>query len=345
MSRKPSTQQRLNRLSINLGLLRASLMVFLGLLLSAQTNAEPELRKKANILFGQMPTAMPDSQNDTDEQIKLGERLYFETALSINKTQSCNTCHNILDGNAGVDNLKTSAGALGTLGERNTPSTWNAGFQFAQNWDASAKDLASQARDPILSSNEMGLETEKLAIKRLTKAKYKKAFKKAFPNSKKPLSFDNITHALAAFQRTLITKDRFDDFLNGDDSALNQQEQEGLSLVLNKGCITCHSGRLMGGQMVMKMGLVKPYPNTKDKGKGAITGNPRDDYLFKVPPLRNVAQTAPFFHDGEGENLETAVLDTGWHQLGIRLNETEVNNISAFLRALNNTQPYTKRTE
>lgn len=342
MNRKPNTPQLVLTLPVSI-ILRSSCIsavVFMGLFFSPLINANDELRKKANLLFGQMPMSMPGSQDDTAEQIKLGERLYFETTLSINKTQSCNTCHNLLDGSAGVDNLKTSAGALGTLGERNTPSTWNAGFQFAQNWDASAEGLAAQARDPILSTIEMGLGSEKLAIKRLRKAKYKKSFQKAFPLSKKPLSFDNITQALAAFQRTLITKDRFDDYLSGDDNALNQQEKQGLSLILTKGCITCHSGRLMGGQFMIKMGLVNPYPNTEDKGRGALTGNPKDDYLFKVPPLRNVAKTAPFFHDGKGKSLEKAVLDTGWHQLGIKLDKTEVANISSFLRALNNTQPY-----
>ena len=317
----------------------------LALLLSTQTHAEDKLRKKANTFFGQIPASMPGSENDTAEQIKLGERLYFETTLSVNRTQSCNTCHNILEGGAGVDGLKVAKGALGTSGIRNTPSTWNAGFQFAQNWDGSAKTLEAQARDPILSSIEMGLDSEKTAIKRLSKAKYKKAFKKAFPESSPALSFENITRALAAFQRTLITHDRFDQYLAGDDNALNKQEQQGLSLIFTKGCIACHSGHMMGGQFFMKMGLVKPYPNTQDKGKGDITGKTHDEFMFKVPPLRNVAQTAPFFHDGAGKDLEQAVLDTGWHQLGVRLNEREVADLSAFLRTLNNTRPYIKQEQ
>ena len=250
-----------------------------------------------------------------------------------------------MQGGAGVDGLKVAIGALGTSGIRNTPSTWNAGFQFAQNWDGSAKNLEAQARDPILSTMEMGLESEKVAVKRLTKAKYKKAFKKAFPDSPRALSFENITRALAAFQRTLITQDRFDLYLAGDDKALNKQEKQGLSLIFTKGCIACHSGPMMGGQFFMKMGLVKPYPNTQDKGKGDISGKTHDEFMFKVPPLRNVAQTAPFFHDGAGKDLEQAVLDTGWHQLGIRLNEKEVADLSAFLRTLNNTRPYTKQEQ
>ena len=302
--------------------------------------AQDDLRKKANLIFGKIPAQMPGSEDDTAEQIALGERLYFETALSANNTQSCNSCHTLLDGAAGVDGLKRSLGALGVVARRNTPSTWNAGFQFAQNWDASAKTLAEQARTPILSAEEMALPSEKEAIKRLRRAGYKKAFKDTFPEQSKALNFENIVQSLAAFQRTLITKDRFDDYLSGDDKALTDQEKTGLELVLNKGCTVCHSGPLMGGRFIMKMGLVNPYSNVDDKGVPEITGNKAQEFLFKVPALRNTAQTAPYFHDGEGATLEQAVFDTGWLQLGIKLSDQEVADISAFMRALDNTRPF-----
>jgi len=146
---------------------------------------------------------------------------------------------------------------------------------------------------------------------------------------------------LAAFQRTLVTKDRFDEYLGGDDKALTSEEKSGLELVLSQGCICCHSGPLMGGRFIMKMGLVNPYSNTDDKGRSEIMGNEAQDFLFKVPSLRNTAQTAPYFHDGE--NLEKAVFDTGWLQLGIKLSEKEVSEISAFLRALDNTRPFKRQ--
>jgi len=190
----------------------------------------------------------------------------------------------------------------------------------------------------------MALESEKVATKRLARAGYKKAFKQAFPDSKRPLSFDNIARALAAFQRTLVTDDRFNHYLAGDDKALNEQEKRGLTRILSNGCSVCHTGPLMGGQFVMKMGLVNPYPNTQDKGLGAITGRPAHDFLFKVPGLRNTAMTAPFFHDGAGETLEDAVFETGWHQIGIKLSDKDVADISAFLRALNNITPYQARS-
>ena len=316
---------------------------FLLLVINLHAYAQEELRVRANVIFGQIPEKMRGSENDTREKVRLGERLYFEKALSINRTLSCNSCHNLLYGGAGVDNLKTSVGALGIVGRRNTPSTWNAGFQFAQNWDASASTLAEQARSPILDPSEMALPSEKEAIKRLRKIGYKKQFKLAFPEQANALNFENITLALAAFQRTLVTKDRFDEFLNGDDKALTSEEKSGLELVLSQGCISCHSGPLMGGRFVMEMGLVNPYANTEDKGRSEITGNEAQDFFFKVPSLRNTAQTAPYFHDGEGENLEKAVFDTGWLQLGIKLTEKEVSEISAFLRALDNTRPFKRQ--
>jgi len=302
--------------------------------------ADQALLKRANVMFATIPNSMDVEGSDNPDMVALGERLYFEKALSINHTQSCNSCHKLDDGGAGVDHLSVAIGALGNVGLRNTPSTWNAGFQFAQNWDASAKTLAEQAKSPILHPLEMAMASEKKVVKRLKKMAYKGAFKRAFPNESRPLNYDNIAKALAAFQGTLITQDRFDLFLNGDQSALNEQEKRGLSLVLTTGCTACHSGSMMGGQFMMKMGLVKPYPNTKDKGRGDITGQASDAFMFKVPPLRNVAQTAPFFHDGAGKTLEQAVLDTGWHQLGIKLEQKSVDDISAFLRSLDNTRPY-----
>ena len=264
------------------------------------------------------------------------------------RDRSCNSCHNILDdgsgsSGAGVDNLKTSIGALGKPGRRNAPSTWNAGFQFAQNWDASASTLSEQARNPILDPLEMAMPSEKKAIKQLKKAGYKIAFKQAFPEESRPLNFTNITKALAAFQRTLITQDRFDLFMAGDNTALNEQEKRGLETIFNTGCTACHTGPLMGGKLIIKMGLVKPYPNTEDKGRSEITGREQDEFLFKAPVLRNIAQTAPFFHDGATADLEQAVFKTGWHQIGIELDSQQVMDISAFLRSLNNTRPFKRK--
>ena len=307
--------------------------------LSSKAVSDQEIRNKAKSVIGTIPGSMPGSQHDTPAMIALGQRLYFETALSVNRKQSCNSCHNILDGGHGVDNLPTSPGTLGNKGRRNAPSTWNAGFQFAQNWDASASSLAEQAGSPILDKDEMAMPSEKEAVQRL-KANYQQAFAQAFPDANSPLSFANIGKALAAFQRTLITSDRFDQFILGDDQALSAQQKKGFLQFQQRGCSSCHSGPLMGGQFVMKLGVVVPYPNTEDKGYAEVTGREDHNFLFKVPPLRNVANTAPYFHDGAGKTLEQAVFLTGWHQLGLKLSDDEVANISAFLTSLNNTSPY-----
>lgn len=314
-----------------------ALMEFCGHQVYAQS--DETIRQRAKLL-GVIPTQMPGSQRDTPAMITLGERLYFETALSVNRSQSCNSCHNLLAGGHGVDHLPQSVGALGQSGRRNAPSTWNAGFQFAQNWDASEKNLADQAVNPILNAKEMAMPSKEEAVARLKSAGYEVAFSHAFPNASPALSFINITRALAAFQRTLITQDRFDQYLRGDNNALTEDEKQGFLLFQQKSCASCHGGPLLGGQFVMKLGLVNPYPNDEDKGFAEVTGRDDHNFLFKVPILRNVGNTAPYFHDGAGKTLEQAVFLTGWHQLGVELSDDEVRKMTAFLRSLNNLRPY-----
>ena len=154
-----------------------------------------------------------------------------------------------------------------------------------------------------------------------------------------------MSQALAAFQRTLISKDRFDDYLSGNKNAINESEKAGLLVFIEKGCVACHNGPVMGGQLFMKMGLVHPYPNKVDKGKAQVTGNPADNYFFKVPSLRNILNTAPYFHDGAAATIEQAIIDTGWHQLGIKLNEQEVKAIKVFFNSLNNQAKLNDLTE
>jgi len=301
-----------------------------------QTDIEDKaLRQNALSVFGVIPEKMPRSDADTPALIQLGKKLYFETRLSSNNSQSCNSCHNLLNAGQGHDAKVVSVGALGIKGRRNAPSTWNAGFQFAQNWDARAENLEQQASEPLLSEHEMALASKQEAVDKLN-VLYSKEFEHAFARSRPALTFENITKALAAFQRTLITKDRFDRYLNGDNEALTAQEKRGLLQFQENSCASCHSGRLLGGQFTMKMGIVNPYPNRDDRGMGEVTNRKDHDYLFKVPSLRNVANTAPYFHDGAAATLQEAIRLTGWHQLGKKLTEEEVENIAAFLETLNN---------
>lgn len=292
-----------------------------------------DLQAKAKQMIGALPEKMPGSENDSQERIGLGKKLYFETKLSQNNTQSCNSCHKV-DGGAGVDNLPTSPGAFGKSGDRNSPTTLNAGFHLAQFWDGRAADLKAQAKGPILNPIEMAMPSEGEVLKRLNEdADYPTLFSKAFPDDKKPVSYDNLAEAIAAFERTLVTPSRFDDYVNGDHSAISKSEEEGLKTFLASGCTSCHVGNLLGGTFYRKVGQVNPYP-TEDLGRFNVTKNADDKYVFKVPALRNVALTAPYFHDGKVATLGEAVKLMGYHQLNLRLSDEDSNKIVAFLGTL-----------
>jgi len=296
---------------------------------------EQELLTKASSIFGPLPNKMPGSENDTPELIELGKKLYFETKLSVNNKMSCNTCHDI-NNMAGVDNKPTSPGTLeGKIGTRNTPTVFNAGFQFAQFWDGRAADLKEQAKGPILNPVEMAMPNEKEVEKVISSLpEYQELFKKAFPNDKKPITFDNIAHAIAAFERTLVSKSRFDQWITGDKTALTDEEKVGLKNFIEVGCITCHTGPLFGGNLYQKMGLVKPYYNTKDLGRYDVTKQESDKFMFKVAMLRNVELTYPYFHDGSVQKLEDAVKIMADINLGKQLTDEQLKSIVAFLKSL-----------
>lgn len=295
---------------------------------------EQELRDQATALFGALPDKMPGAENDSPELVKLGEQLYMDTRLSVNDKQSCNSCHMVDQNRSGVDNLPTSPGANGVNGDRNSPTVLNAGFQFVQFWDGRAEDLVAQAKGPILNPGEMAMPNEKAVEKKIGAIpEYASAFKSAFPKSPKPVTYHNLATAIAAFERTLRSPSRFDDYIGGDAKALNTAEKRGLKTFIETGCITCHMGTTFGGGMYQKLGLVNPYETT-DAGRFAVTKDPADSMMFKVPILRNVALTAPYFHDGKVKTLDEAVSLMGWHQLGKKLSKDEVASIVTFLNAL-----------
>jgi cytochrome c peroxidase len=293
-----------------------------------------ELRSRAKSAFGVLPAKMPGGEKDTPELVALGKMLYNERRLSVNDTQSCASCH-ILDGKkGGVDNTKFSPGAKGGLGGRNAPTVLNAGFHFAQFWDGRAATLSDQAKGPILNPVEMAMPGEKAVIEKISRiAEYKEAFGKAFPGAKNPITYQNLADAIAAFERTLVTHDRFDDFLNGDDKALSKEEILGLQTFMNQGCTTCHIGPLLGGNSYRKMGQARPY-DTKDLGRFELTKKEEDKFMFKVPSLRNVALTEPYFHDGSAVTLSEAVAKMAFHQLGKQLGEKDIASIVTFLKTL-----------
>lgn len=305
---------------------------------SKMTINEEELHTKAKAIFKELPSVMPGSENDNAVLVELGKKLYFETKLSSTGTQSCNTCHNLNDGMAGVDNAATSEGAVkGNFGNRNSPTTLNAGFHFVQFWDGRAADLKEQAKGPILNPVEMGMKDEKTVVKTISAIpEYKTMFAKAYDKAKtnEQITYDNLANAIAAFERTLVSKSKFDDYLAGNKNSLNKDEKAGLNTFMETGCVTCHGGALLGGNMYQKMGLINPYENTKDLGRYEVTKNEADKFMFKVPSLRNVAKTSPYYHDGAVKDLKDAVIKMAWMQLNKKLTDQEATSIVTFLNAL-----------
>ena len=316
------------------------MLLSLALIYCGPSENTKKLMVDAKNMFGVLPATMPGSENDTAELISLGKKLYFDTALSENNTQSCNSCHNLKDGMMGVDNLPTSPGAFGKNGDRNSPTSVNAGFHTAQFWDGRAADLKAQAKGPILNPGEMAMPSEAAVLEKLAGVDgYTAMFTKAFPGQEQAMTYDNLAEAIAAFERTLITRDRFDDFQNGKHGALNEQEQRGLEKFMANGCTACHRGNLVGGTMYQKVGAVHPYKDTEDLGRFKVTGKESDKYVFKVPSLRNVALTAPYFHDGGIATLEEAVKTMAYIQLGKELSDEDTADIVAFLKSMNGKLP------
>ena len=297
--------------------------------------ANDKLLKQAQAYFKVLPEA-----SSFDRPIaKLGKKLYYETALSFNGEMSCNSCH-MLD-NFGVDNEPTSPGHEGKRGDRNSPTVYNAYFHIAQFWDGRAEDLKAQAAGPILNPIEMGVADSVKAVENIEAIQdYVGLFKEAFPNEENPISYDNITEAIAEFEKTLRTPSKFDEYLSGNTDALNPEELKGMETFINSGCITCHMGPGLGGQMYQKFGLVNgPYweytgSERHDEGRFEVTGKEADKQMFKVATLRNVAKTAPYFHDGSVESLEEAVKIMGKTQLGRDLTDADVKSIVTFLNTL-----------
>jgi cytochrome c peroxidase len=291
------------------------------------------LRQRAKAIFGVLPKEATSEDNPvTDEKVALGRMLFYENRISKSQEISCNSCH-LLD-NFGVDGEPTSQGHKGQRGERNSPSVYNAALHIAQFWDGRAADVEEQAKGPILNPVEMAMpaSTDVLGVIRSIPG-YAPLFAKAFPGEKDPISYDNVGRAIGAFERRLMTPGRFDAFLQGDDGALTDEERKGLSTFMDTGCITCHTGSTVGGQMYQKLGLVKPY-ETEDLGRFKVTGQETDRYVFKVPSLRNVARTGPYFHDGSIKTLDQAIRLMAEHQLGKTLDDARVASIRTFLESL-----------
>jgi cytochrome c peroxidase len=294
------------------------------------------LRERALAVFGTLPDEAVNPDNPvTEEKITLGRMLYFDPRFSRSQDISCNSCHDLAK--HGIDAGPTSVGHNGQRGDRNAPTVYNAALHVAQFWDGRAADVEEQAKGPVLNSVEMGMPDEATVLVTLRSIPdYAPLFQAAFPGEEDPISYDNMARAIGAFERRLLTPSRFDAFLEGQDSALTDEEVEGLALFMDTGCTTCHMGAPVGGLLYQKLGLVKPYP-TADPGRAKLTGEPTDQGVFKVPSLRNVADSAPYFHDGSIATLPEAVRIMARHQLGRELDDAQLQSIVTFLRSLNGT--------
>ena len=269
--------------------------------------------------------------------VELGKKLYFDPRLSKSGFISCNSCHNLSMG--GSDNLATSIGHNWQKGPINAPTVLNSGMNVAQFWDGRAATLKAQAGGPIANPGEMAF-THELAVEVLsTIPGYVAEFQQAFGTP--AIDIDRVTGAIAAFEETLVTPNsRFDKWLRGDKRALSLEEQRGYDLFKASGCTACHNGPAAGGASFRKMGLVEPYrTDNPAEGRMAVTGKDADRFNFKVPTLRNVELTYPYFHDGAANTLAESVEVMGRIQLGRRYTPAETASIVAFLKTLTGDQP------
>lgn len=297
----------------------------------------PVAEVKYKSTFGALPDIMAsDASTVTAEKVALGRALYFDTRLSKNHDISCNSCHQL--DKYGVDNQPTSSGHKGQKGNRNSPSSYNAAGHFVQFWDGRAPDVEAQAMGPVQNPVEMGMTPEGATAVLESIPGYEPMFKAAFPADPKPVSFTNMGAAIGAFERTLVTPSPFDKYMKGDATALTAEQAKGLETFVTTGCIACHTGPYIGGTMYQKLGMVLPY-ETPDFGRSAVTNNEGDKFFFKVPSLRNVAKTGPYFHDGSVATLDEAIVKMGKHQLGKDLDATAVAEIKTFLEALTGELP------
>ncbi|RYF04664.1 MAG: c-type cytochrome [Deltaproteobacteria bacterium] len=283
------------------------------------------------------PLVDPALNMVSPERVSLGRMLFFDPRLSKNHDVSCNTCH--LVGSYGVDHLKVSSGHKHQMGPRNAPSIYNAAGHFVQFWDGRSPNVEHQATQPLVNPTEMAANDKLLVRVVESIPAYAEFFKKVFPKEQKPVTVQNIGKAIGAYERMMLTPAPWDKFLKGDDSALTNAQKRGLNTFIGAGCLACHNGAYLGGSMYQKVGVKKPWPNQKDQGRFMITKLDADKMMFKVPSLRNVLKTGPYFHDGETADIKVAIKMMGEYQLGKSLSETEVQDIATFFESLTGELP------
>lgn len=290
---------------------------------------------------------VPADNPQTPAKIELGKVLYFDPRLSVDGTVSCNSCHNVMA--AGDDGRPVGVGVRGQRGGRGSPTVWNSAFHTVQFWDGRAATLEEQAKGPLTNPVEMGMPSHDAVIERVNKLPgYVAMFKAAFPKESNPVTIDNLAKAIASFERTLITPDSpFDLYKKGNKKALSAGALRGMKLVDEVGCTACHSGPNFAGEgFKMGEGNYQPFPQIpgskydaqydllSDKGRFEVTKNKEDMNKWRVPTWRNVAVTAPYFHNGKVRTLDEAVRVMAKTQLDQDLTDAQVSDIVEFLNAL-----------
>jgi len=292
------------------------------------------------LISKELITPIPPNENINSKKAMLGNKLFFEVQLSQDNTISCASCHILNEG--GDDNLPVSFGINGKKGDRNSPTVLNSKFNHVQFWDGRAIDLEDQAAGPIHNPVEMNSNFEEV-IKKLKKDKvYITLFNAIYKDG---ITSKNITNAIAEYENTLITPNgKFDQFLRGDKEALSDCEKQGYQLFKDYGCVSCHNGVNIGGNLMQKLGIIENF-NSPDKGKYNVTKKEEDKYYFKVPSLRNIHLTSPYFHDGLTPTLKDAVAKMSYYQIGYTLTEKEIDLIIKFLRTLGGEQNFKKELD
>ncbi len=295
---------------------------------------------------------IPADNPQSSEKVELGKMLFFDPRLSEHGTLSCNSCHNVMAG--GDDNRPNSIGMHDARGGRSAPTVWNAAYQSVQFWDGRAPSLEAQAKGPITNPIEMGMSSAEVALQRLREIPaYLPFFKRAFPESQQPITIDNVARAIAAYERTLVTPDTpYDRYVRGDRSALSAQQVRGMQTFAELGCTACHSGaNFSGPAMPAGQAFAMKFPTypgsaydekyalLADTGREALTNQESDRHMWRVPTLRNISFTAPYFHNGQVATLDEAVRVMAKTQLAKDVNDSQVADVVAFLGALGGNFP------
>ena len=292
----------------------------------------------------------PADNPTTEAKVELGKMLFMDPRFSSTGTVACNSCHNVMEG--GDDSRTTSMGVHGKTGGRNAPTVWNSAFHSAQFWDGRAPLLEDQAKGPVANPVEMGMKDVETAMERVRKIPgYKAYFDKAFGENS--MTVENAAKAVAAFERTLITPNSaYDKYVKGDKQAMTEQQIRGMDTFATSGCTSCHSGAAFNGpQMKLGEGFFTKFPTftdsehvaqyklAEDKGRQEVTGDSADANMFRTPTLRNITDTAPYFHNGSVNDLGEAVRVMAKTQLNKDLSDADVEDIVAFLGALTGEYP------